>query len=112
MEWRGNRVALGESDRGIRGWVNSFSPTLCLSLHPDNLTLIKSAGIQGARGNKSPLKAIILGRELLSSTILSIFFTLFLAILGKLGLVDILVRLTNKLYPTQHYFGVYAWMFL
>ena len=36
----------------------------------------------------------------------------FLAILEKVGLVDLLVRLINKLYPTQHYFEVYAWMIL
>ena len=71
-----------------------------------------SAGVQGVRGKESPLGAVIPRRELLSSIVLSHLFTLFLAILGKLGLVDILVRLTNKLYPMQHYFGVYAWMFL
>ena len=58
------------------------------------------------------MRVVILGRELLSSTVLSVLFTLFLAILGKLGLVDLLVRLINKLYPTQHYFEVYAGMFL
>ena len=68
--------------------------------------------MQGARGRESPLKAVIPRRELLSSTVLSVLFTLFLAILEKIGLVDLLVRLINKLYPTQYYFGVYAWMFL
>ena len=66
----------------------------------------------GAQGKENLLRVVIPGRELLSLTILSILFTLFLAILGKLGLVDLLVRLINKLYPTQYYFGVYAWMFL
>ena len=69
-------------------------------------------GVQGVRGKESPLRVVIPGRELLSSMVLSLLFMLFLAILGKLGLVDILVRLTNKLYPMQHYFEVYAWMFL
>ena len=68
--------------------------------------------MQGARGKKSPLRAVIPKREIFSSTIFLVLFMLFLDILGKLGLVDILVILINKLYPMQHYFGVYAWMFL
>ena len=81
-------------------------------MHSDRLLLTKSADVQGARGKESPLKVVIPGRKLLSSMVLLLLFTLFLAILEKLGLVDVLVRLINKLYIMQHYFEVYAWMFL
>ena len=114
-ELRGTRsdwwVGLGGSDWGIRGGASSFGPTLCLRCAQTARLYVKH-GCAGCTGKKSPLRAVIPFRELLSSTVLSLLFTFFLAILRKLGLVDILVRLTNKLYPTQHYFGVYAWMFL
>ena len=81
-------------------------------VRPDHLPLTKSAGVQDAWGKESPLKAIILKRKLLSSIVLSLFFTLF-SYFRKLGLEDLLVRLINKLYSTQYYkFDVYAWMFL
>ena len=89
----------GYKRRGQLIWPHSFSS------EPRLPASDKECGCAGCMGKREPFKGMSL-RDVIT------IFTRFRAILEKSRLVDLLVRLINKLYPMQHHFEVYAWMFL
>ena len=97
--------------RGIKGGASSFGPTLCsgVSRLPASDKEYRHVGYTRKR---EPFEGRNFWKGIIVPNDITTIFTIFLAILEKSGLVNLLVRLINKLYPTRHYFQVYAWMFL
>ena len=96
---------------GIKGRANSFGPTLCSSA-PRPPASDEECKRTRCMWKRKPFKGCNFEKGIIILNNITTIFTIFLAILEKPRLVDLLVRLINKLYPAQYYFEVYALMFL
>ena len=96
---------------GIKEGARSFGSTFC-SNAPRLPASNEKYEHAGCTKRREPFEGHNFRKRIIILNGITTIFTIFLAILEKPRLVDLLVKLINKLYPMQYYFEVYAWMFL